>query len=159
MTPIEWTDYHPSDHAAVEELHREMEAKVGRKMDLPDLDSRPILIAMVGRTNGKITHCLFAEAEMEVCAAGTHPLAPEQIAPAVQRITEVGRFYGIRIVRCYVPAVMLESPRKGRKPAIERMLRRIGFTKEKKSMTQFFKWLVTAEEPSPSDVTINSEVA
>jgi len=142
LKPIVWRDYEPEDEAAVRTLQFAMEERVGRKMDLPDLDREPVVVTQVGLTDGVITHCLYAEAELELCAAGIAPLSAEQMEPAVKRMREVADLYKIRIVRCYVPEVMLTKSKRGRDSAIERMLKKLGFTRENESMRQFFRWLV-----------------
>lgn len=139
---IKWRDYEPRDEAAVKALHAEMEAKIGRKLDLPDLDKQPVLVCQVGETNGVVTHGVFAEAEVEVCAIGINPLSAKEMKPAIKRLTEVAQGYNLHIARCYVPVQLLEPNKRGRKSAISRMLGKIGFTEETGELKQFFKWLV-----------------
>lgn len=145
MTEIAWRDYEPRDKEAVEKLHHQMEARVGRKMDLPDLDAQPVLIAQVGVVDGAVTYCVYAEAEIEVCAAGCAPLSAKQMAPAVKRLTEVAAGYNLRIARCFVPQSMLKPTKRGKKvrqSPLARTLKKLGFRREKKSrMTDWFKWL------------------
>ena len=71
-----WRDYEDTDYEAVCLLHAQMEDKVGRQLDLPNPGERPVLICVVGETDGVITHAVFAEAEVEICAVGPNPLSP-----------------------------------------------------------------------------------
>lgn len=145
---VEWRDYEPSDKEAVIQLHREMEARLGRKMDLPDLDLQPILIAQVGLVDGVVKYCVYLEAEVEACVAGCSPLSAKQLAPAVARLKAVADSYRIRIVRCFVPQSMLSSrperewvEKPWRPTPLERTLKALGLKREDKSMAQFFRWL------------------
>lgn len=149
---IQWADYQPTDRDAVLALHAEMEGKVGCKLDLPDLDKQPVLVCQVGRTNGVITHGVFIEAEVEACIIGPNPLPARELMAPMARLTDVARCYNLRVARCYVPAVMLERKNKRRSP-LERTLRKIGFTREKRTFAQFFKWLVPKEERTTGGVS------
>lgn len=143
MNPV-WRDYEPTDKEAVEKLHHQMEARLGRQMDLPDLDAQPVLIAQVGLVDGVVTYCVYAEAEIEVCAAGCAPLSAKQMAPAVKRLSEVAASYKLRIARCFVPQSMLKPTKRGknkRPSPLARTLKKLGLAREKQTMVQFFRWL------------------
>lgn len=110
-------------------------------MDRPDPMSRPVIAAVVKEENGVITQGLYLEAEVEVCAMGTGVLAPAEMAEAVEMLTQVAKEYKIRIARSFVPTIMLPPDKRGRKPAMERLLKKVGFTRERGKIAQFFKWL------------------
>src|SRR5579871_4268659 len=65
-----WRVYTPADKPETDALHARMEARLGRDLDLPQLDERPVLISLVYEDKGVITHAVFLEAEAEVCAMG-----------------------------------------------------------------------------------------
>lgn len=117
-----------------------MEKRVGQALDLPNLDQRPVIATVVGETDGVVTHGLFLEAEVEVCAIGANPLPAKELKGAVDLLMPVLRHYQIRIARAFVPTALIEGKR-GRLGAVGRILDKMGFTKETNAM-QFFKWLI-----------------
>lgn len=137
---------YPGDVEAVAALHRAMELRLGRKMDLPDLSREPIFAAVVREADGVVTHCLFLEAEAEACALGEEPLTARDAQQAVNEfLLPAANKYGLRIVRAFVPAKLLLG-KKQRPGPVPRLLNKLGFTKEDYSMVQFFRWLVPATQ-------------
>jgi hypothetical protein len=122
-----------------------MEEKVGTKLDLPDLLSEPVLVALVGETDGVVTHGLFAEAEIEVCAIGSNPLPPSQMRDAEAYILSVCDRFKIRMVRAFVPTSLVPNENSRKPGALERILKNMGFTRESESLvTQFYRWVKPA---------------
>lgn len=122
------------------ELHKQMEERVGRTMDLPELDQRPVIATAVREVNGKITHGIFVEVEAEACAIGSNPLPAFEAKQAENLLLPVLKYYDIRIVRSFVPSQMLAAGKRGRKAPIGRLLESMQFT-EDQNMTQFFRWM------------------
>lgn len=141
MNNIVWRPYEKRDADRVRALHSQMEQKIGRSLDLPDLMERPVISAAVGETNGIVTHCLFAEAEAELCAASPAVLSPKDMQGAIDILLPNLLYYKIRIARSFVPSEMMQQGKRGRKSAIARIMDRLGFTKENQTVAQFFKWL------------------
>lgn len=137
---IKWRFYEARDEAAVLVLHAQMEKRIGCELDLPPLDQRPVIATVVGETNGVVTHGLFLEAEVEVCAIGANPLPAKEIRGAVELLMPILEHYKIRIARAFVPTSMVEGKR-GRRGAVGRILDKMGFTQEENAF-QFFKWLI-----------------
>lgn len=140
MSEMKWRFYEERDKEAVETIHAQMENRVGRKLDLPDLFEEPVIVAVVLEIDGVVTDCIFAEAEAEVCATSSTVLSPEKLQGAIDLMMPVLKGYRLQIARAFVPTRLL-TQRKNRPAAIERLLNAIGFTKENESVTQFFKWL------------------
>lgn len=147
MSRVSWRWYdHGHDEQAVKELHSQMEDRIGRKMDLPELDRRPVIATVIGETNGRITHGVFAEVEAEICAIGPNVLPAKEARGAENLLLPVLNYYDLRIARSFVPAAMLTPGRNGRPAAMARMLEGMNFTQENESMKQFFRWLATEEK-------------
>lgn len=151
MTEVQWRDYEDNDYEAVVLLHEKMQRRVGRDLDLPHPGQRPVLICQVGETNGVITHAIFGEAQMEICAMGETPLVPEQLAPVVRRFHQVAQFYHIRLARAFVPKQLLDTP-DGKAMPIRRILESdtVNFTEDKGTkgvLVPFFYWI----PPQPED--------
>lgn len=140
MSESKWRWFEEKDREAVAAIHAQMENRIGRKLDLPDLLEEPVIVAVVCETDGVITDAIFAEAEAEICAASSTILSPEKLQGAIDLMTPVLKGYRLQIARAFVPTHLLQK-RKARPAAIERLLNAIGFTKENESVTQFFKWL------------------
>lgn len=138
---ISWRLYEPRDEQAVKTLHARLETKVGRKLDLPDLMKEPVLAALVGETNGVVTHGIFLEAEAEVCVIGDNVLSPKSAREAETYLLSVLERFKIRIVRAFVPTEMVE-PKDKKKPALLRVLEGMGFRREESSLvSQFYRWV------------------
>ena len=134
MKKINWRFYAPGDEAAVKAMHLQMEAKVGTPLDLPDMLDLPVLVSLVGETDGVITHGVFLELEAEVCAIGSNPLPPEQLREAEAYLLAV-------LDRRILEFMRLVKPMVRKVPALRRVLEGMGFTREDSSlMTQFYRW-------------------
>lgn len=142
-----WRPFDPErDTAAVERLHHAMEARIGRKMDLPDLSTEPIINAVVYEEGGAILHCMFIEAEIEACILSEKPLSSKRAKQAIDKfLMPAAQRYSLRIVRAYVPANILLK-KNGKEGAVPRLLRKLGFTRENETIAQFYRWLVPQEE-------------
>jgi hypothetical protein len=141
-----WRWYNPSrypgDREAVIALHQRMELRVGRPIDLPELSEEPVIAAVVNEVDGQIKHCIFLEAEVEACAVGEEPLPAELVRQAIDEyLMPQVQAYKIRIVRAFVPAMLIAGKRADRLGAVPRLLQKLGFTREDSSMVQFFRWL------------------
>lgn len=146
---MSWRLYKESDQEAVLALHAKMEERIGRKMDLPDLLSEPVICAVVREEHGVIAHCIFLEAEVEACAIGEKPLSPMDLKEAVaQYLLPIAKHYKLRIVRAFVPATLLIGRRNGRPGPIPRILKKIGFKQENDTLVQFYRWLVDEKTSS-----------
>jgi hypothetical protein len=133
--------YKPSDKEAIEALHVRMEARTIEKLDLPQMDERPVVIALVYEKQGTITHAVFLEAEAEVCALGESALPAKEWDAAGETLLEVCRVYQLRAVRAFVPQEALTEKR-GKISPVERILKHFGFEREdSRRMTQFFRWV------------------
>lgn len=162
MSRIHWRWYeHEKDAAAVKVLHAKMEARLNHKLDLPEFaphgifidgtefkTQRPVLGVIVGETNGEITHGIFAEAEVEICAIGCNPLPARAARGAEQLLLPTLKAYDLRIARCFIPSTMLTSGTNGRPSPMARTLKSLGFTEENDVMKQWFRWLATEKEGS-----------
>lgn len=137
---MSWRPYTDADKPSVDALHIQMETRLGRTLDMPDLGKRPMLIGMVYDNDGVVTHAVALEAEAEVMALGETPLASKEWDYAATVLTQVCCAYRIRIVRSFIPSECLGvSPKLS---PIERMLKHFGFVREDHSkMVQFSKWL------------------
>lgn len=131
--------YEASDAEAVVRLHLEQEARLGREFDLPNLLSEPVLAAVVGETDGVITHCVFLEAEVEACALANAPLPTHELDGALELLTPVVQKYNIGMVRAFVPRGLVKVGQRGRKAPITRILEHAGFTQDNDSLVQFFR--------------------
>lgn len=140
---IRWRLYNPStDLLAMAELHAEMEKKLGRSLELPTLDEKPVLCTVVGETDGKITHGLFIEATIECCAIGTTVLPAKELDKAIDDyLLPVAQFYKIRMARAWVPTAMLGGKLMDRKKPIQRTLERCGFELENGIFSCFSRWI------------------
>jgi hypothetical protein len=138
MKRIEWSLYQPEDWAWVLAMHVTQEATLGRQMDLPDLNERPIISAYVGRRNGKIVACVFGEAELEVCALGSAPLSKKDIQDVSARMIRDAQFYYLRIARAFVPVQALRGKKR---PPVKRILTAAGFTEVDETMVDFYRWI------------------
>jgi len=149
------------DTEAVKDLHCAMERKVGRKLDLPDLMSEPVIASIVGETKDEITHAIFIEAQIECCSASANPLTAEDLKAAIEMLMPVAQGYNIQIARCFVPTSVINNSKtrwqlfmewlritfgmrvKPNRPMpIERTLDAVGFTKENETVKQFYMWLL-----------------
>jgi hypothetical protein len=144
-----WRDAEERDLPALKEMHAEMERKIGKKMDCPNLLTEPVVHTVVAEVDGVIVQGLFAEAELEVCACAPHVLGAKEMEEGVRMLEATAAKYKIRVVRCFVPQQLVpaRSDRREwtdkpfRRSAIERMLLKLGFTREKPGFQQFFRWL------------------
>lgn len=146
---VTWRLAEKKDIPALDAMHAEMERKVGRKMDRPDLMTEPVICTAVAEVDGVVVQGLYAEAELEVCACSPHVLAKREMVEGVKLLEQVAAKYGIRLVRCFVPENLVPGPSDSREweekeyrpSAIERQLTKFGFTREKPGLQQFFRWL------------------
>lgn len=140
---ITWRKYvAETDLLDVVRLHGEMEAKLGSHVDLPTPDQRPVLITIVGETDGKITHGIFLEATVECCAIGTQVLPAKDLMNAIeQHLLPTARMYKIRMARAWVPKVMIDGKINERKKPLERILERCGFELENGLFACFTRWI------------------
>lgn len=139
-----WDLYRAEDADAVRALHAAQEKRIGRKMDLPDLMEKPVLLALVRRTEGRVSHVIYLEAEVEVCALGETPV-PESDWDKVSDVIQVFLVRrGIRIARAFVPEAFLEVKRgaKSRPSPLAKVLERVGLTRDKGPLVPFFRWLI-----------------
>jgi hypothetical protein len=137
MKRIEWAPYREEDYPWVLSMHVEQERMLGRGMDLPDLNERPVISAYVGRVDGKIVACVFAEAEIEVCALAEKALPKADIQNVAALLTKDAQRYQIRLARAFVPT---QAPK-----AVKRILAAAGFTEVDESMTDFYRWIPQRE--------------
>jgi hypothetical protein len=136
-----WRPYEEKDRAEIVALHEAMQRRLNCVFDIPlRLEERPVLNSQVRVVDGKITHCVFIEAEVEVCSLGEDPLpAKEWVIPA-KRLAEVCAAYEIRLARAFIPAAALGTSRRG--SAVERILKRFGFVREdEKAYAQYVRWV------------------
>lgn len=141
MKIITWRWYEEKDKAAVQECYANLLKKIGKDWTLPDLMEEPVIAAVVGEIDGKVVTAIFAEAEVEVQIASSEILAANEIQGAMDLLLPIVKGYRLNIARCFVPSEMLTPTKNKRPAAIERMLKKLGFTKENETVTQFFKWL------------------
>jgi hypothetical protein len=150
MSKVKWRLAVPEDQPALDAMHKELEKKLGKKMDRPDPFMEPVLMAVVGELNGVIVQGFYLEAVGEACAMAPHVLAVKELQAGVDMLEACARSYQLRLIRCFVPDFMVpqKSDRREweekpyRPSALERMLTRIGFVREKPGYQQFFRWLV-----------------
>lgn len=139
---VAWRLAVPEDQLALDAMHKELEHKVGRRMDRPDLFMEPVLVCVVGEVEGKIVQGFYLEAEAESCACGISVLTSKEMADGVAMLEAVARTYKIRLVRCFVPQQLVpENPLASRPSAIQRVLEKFGFVRERPGYQQFFRWL------------------
>jgi len=137
-----WRVYTPADKPETDALHARMEARLGRDLDLPQLDERPVLISLVYEDKGVITHAVFLEAEAEVCAMGECSLPRSEWESAAQILQQVLDSYRIRIVRAFVVPEALERKNPKKPTALERILKHFGLQREDvNKLVPFSKWL------------------
>lgn len=162
MSRVSWRWYdHARDAEQVKRLHAEMEARIGRRFDLPDFaphkididgnqyeTQRPILGVVVGETNGQVTHGLYGEAEVEMAAIGCSPLSARDARGAEALLLPTFMAYDLRIARAFLPSTMLTPGKNGRPSPMARTLKSMGFTQENDVMKQWFRWLATEKEGS-----------
>jgi hypothetical protein len=147
---VKWRLAVAEDQPALDDMHQRMQKKLGKRMDRPDLFTEPVLITVVGEVNGVIVQGFFLEAVGEACAMAPHVLAVKELQEGVDMLEACARSYQLRLIRSFVPAFMVpqKSDRREweekpyRPSALERMLTKIGFTREKPGYQQFFRWLV-----------------
>lgn len=150
MTKIQWRLAEPRDEAALRELHAEMERRLGAKLDLPNLFEEPVVACIVGETNGIVTHGVFGEAEVEICAIGVNPLAPREALEAETYLLSLLDRFRIRMVRAFVPTPFLKRRKRGRKAPVERLLVAMGFRREQtRFVTQFYRWIRPPQDGTP----------
>lgn len=150
MRHVKWRLAVPEDQPALNAMHQELERKIGFRMDQPDMFTEPVLIAVVGEVEGVIVQGLYLEATAESCVMAPHVLAAKEMADGVAMLEACARNYKIRLVRCFVPECLVpkKSDRRDweekpyRPAALERLLLKLGFTREKQGYQQFFRWLV-----------------
>lgn len=137
---------YPGDVQAVADLHREQELRLGQKMDQPDIGVAPVIVSVVREVEGRVTHCIFLEAEAEACALGSEPLTSEEAQEAVRDfLLPVAKKYKLRIVRSFMPEGLV-SGKQGRLGPVARLLGKLGFTREDGHVVQFFKWIIPPAE-------------
>lgn len=117
--------YEDKDVAGVVECHLEQEKRLGKRMDLPDLLDKPVLVAhVVESSEGKIKGAAYVEAIAEVCLIGTDPAITAITAQHAVEMIEGLKRRGLRICRLLVPKWM---PAKQR-AILKAELKQIGFT-------------------------------
>lgn len=120
---LTWRRYEEKDWDAVVALHHEQELGLGRPMDLPDIGTHPVLVAMVAERDGEVVGCYYFESVPELVFVGRDP---EVTASAKRRAPkELGELEkcGFRIVRLEAPRFMNEDEAK----SIAKELERTGF--------------------------------
>lgn len=109
-----------------------MQERLGFPVEVPQLDTEPVLLSLVYEEVGVISHVAFVEAEAELQTLGDCPLPTEEWKGAEVLLDEVCRRFKLRVVRAFVPemalAVLDKHPQK--KSPVERMLNRFGFVRE-----------------------------
>jgi len=140
---FKWRFYdHKRDREAVLRLHHQMEERVGRKLDLPDLGKgRPVIATVVRECNGELTHGMFLEVEAEACVIGGKPLPRTEAKRAEELLLPVLKFYDIRIVRSFIPSKLLVPNQEGRPAPIGRLAKAMQFTDDSENMRHFFRWI------------------
>ena len=149
MTKIEWRHFTIEDWPYILAMHIDQELALGRKMDLPNLAERPVVSAYVGRKNGKIVACVFAEAELEICALGASPLAKKDVEEVSKLLIRDAQYYQIRLARAFVPVKALKPKRrawrKDRPAPVARILEAAKFTEVDETMVDFYRWIPQAK--------------
>jgi len=138
-----WDLYRPEDADAVRAHHEEQERRIGRKMDLPDLNEKPVLLALVRRVGNEISHVIYLEAEAEVCALGRGTIPEDEWDKLAAALTSFLMRRKIRIARAFIPETMLEVERgaKRRTSPLGKALKRVGLKRDR-GMAMFFRWLI-----------------
>lgn len=141
MRTVTWRLATESDLPALKSMHAEMEKKIGHRMDFPDPFIEPVLCTVVGEVNGIIIQSLSLEATAEAAAGAPHVLSAKEMSAGIEVLESVARAYKIRLVRCFVPMALALPNKDGRPSAIERLLKKLDFTRERPGYQQFFRWL------------------
>lgn len=141
MSVLQWRPYQPADEDALWALHKQMEARFGRKMDFPQPDGPSILSTIVGERSGVITNAITLETEVECCHIGVNPIRGEEAQAAAKILVPLIQSQGIRIVRSFVPAAALRQRSNRRNPALRDILKAAGMTQETEEMTSWFRWI------------------
>jgi hypothetical protein len=102
----------PADMPRLRELHAITEAKVGMKMDLPEVGDPAILSYWVVERDGVITTGWYEEKAIEHCQIGDDPEATAVIRDFQETLFEMARNKGARFIHCLVPPAM--ESRRGR---------------------------------------------
>lgn len=145
-----WRLYNAKDKPETDALHARMEARLGEELDLPQLDERPVLIAIVREHKGVITNAIYLEAVAEVGTMGECALPRKEWARAAALLQQTCAAYNIRIARAFVPRQALAdqpherewSGKKFKEKPIGRILKYLGFGRENVSkLVPFSKWL------------------
>jgi hypothetical protein len=142
MNRIEWAPYREEDYLWIVALHVSQERMLGRTMDLPFLDRRPVISAYVGRQDGRIVTCVFMEAEVELSAMSSVPLASADVENVAAMLMRDAQRYQIRIARAFMPVQA--------SPAVKRILTAAGFTESNDTMTDFYRWIAQADDVEES---------
>lgn len=131
-----WRWMEEKDVDSVKALHGEMEARLGRKLDLPNLLERPVVASLVKEVDGRIVSMVFMEAELELCTATSTALSREDVARVDELFLPVAQMYGIRMVRAFVPKELLQDG-----PRFRRTMKAAKFTEDTDAMAPFFRWV------------------
>ena len=138
---MSWRGYRDEDEYAVKALLIEDQARLNITFDLPNLNERPILRAMVYEDNGVVTRVAVLEAAAEVFTIGTGEVSDAEWAEAVTELTQVCCAYRLRLARAFVP-LDAEKTTPGLVRLLLGVMKRFGFKREKKSRVAVFtRWI------------------
>lgn len=136
-----WRDYQAADEWAVKALLLEAQARWNITFDVPNLNERPILKAMVYEQDGVITHAAVLEAEAEIMTVGKEGLPLGEWDEVATEFTQVCCAYRLRLARAFVPLDVTGTSR-GVVRSIVGALKRFHFKREKKSQVAVFtRWI------------------
>ena len=116
---IHFRRYEPTDREAVAELHRETEAAAGRRLDLPELGSHPVLVAEVGERGGWPVAAFYIESTPEFCMVGRDAAVTAAMIQRAPEVLSKLKQCGFRIVRLLVPKGIVETERATIREALE----------------------------------------
>lgn len=104
LKTLTWRSVKPEDRPELEAIQAQLNASVGRDLELPDLNGKSVRYAMVAEKSGKIIGAWYAEPvlELKFCS-----IAPEFTASAKRDCWDflcgMAAVDGIRYIHCPVP--------------------------------------------------------
>jgi hypothetical protein len=104
---ITWRPYAPADREAVLRLKQEQDEALGKKMDLPDLASHPVLVSEVAVDElGEVVGAYFFESVPEFCMVSRSPEVTAHMRRRAPETFQKLKACGFRVVRVEVPRFM-----------------------------------------------------
>lgn len=104
-------DARPEDREAIERCHAQVEARLGRKMDLPAIDDPCILEFLVAEIDGEIIGFHYQEKCIEMCHGGVDPRATAAFRAHQMAVLASAAAAGVRFVHSQMP---IEVPEVGK---------------------------------------------